>query len=120
MARCSPRLSRIALDRQAGLHALELVTSKSLLIASLLLASCSPIRGCMESQFTLEADSRLPKWFAVPATYTRDAITVQLSYYVPPFPVDNTVIEFLDRNGKSLSTITGQHCWHPVMEQKKN
>jgi len=91
-----------------------------LLIAALLLAACSPIRGCVESEFTLAPDSRLPKWASIPATYSRGDVTVKLTYYVPPFPVDNAVIEFEDRNRKTLAGTTGEMCWHPIMEKEKN
>ena len=94
--------------------------SKELLLIALLLASCSPIRGCVESQFTLEQDSRLPKWFSVPPGYTRSDLTVELSYYVPNFPVDNAVMELVSRNGRTLLKLTGEVCWHPVMKTKKN
>jgi hypothetical protein len=93
---------------------------RGLLIVALLLAACSPIRGCVESQFTLAPDSRLPKWASIPDTYSRSDVTVKLTYYAPPFPVDNAVIEFEDRNGKTLSNVTGEMCWHPIMEKKKN
>jgi hypothetical protein len=62
----------------------------------------------------------LPKWASIPATYSRNDVTVKLTYYVPLFPVDNAVIEFEDRNGKTLSSGTGEVCWHPIMEKKRN
>jgi hypothetical protein len=91
-----------------------------LLIAALLLAACSPIRGCVESQFTLEPDSRLPKWFTIPAGSNRSDVTVRLTYYVPPFPVDNAVMELEGKSGRTFATVTGEVCWHPVMEKRKN
>jgi len=30
------------------------------------------------------------------------------------------VAELLRRNGETLSTVTGEVCWHPVMEKRKN
>jgi hypothetical protein len=87
---------------------------------ALMLTACSPIRGCVESQFTLAPDSRLPKWIAIPPDLSRSDVTVELTYYVPPFPVDNAVIEFVGRNGRTLSTVTGEMCWHPTMQKKKN
>jgi hypothetical protein len=96
------------------------VKYKKLLVVILLLASCNPIRGCVESQFTLAQDSRLPKWFSVPAGYSRNDVTVELTYYVPPFPVDDAVMELLGPNGKILAKITGEVCWHPVMDKKRN
>lgn len=82
--------------------------------------SCSPIRGCVESQFTLEPDSRLPKWFPGSERFKRADLTVELTYYVPPFPVDDAVIELVHKSLGTLTKITGEVCWHPVMEAKKN
>ena len=45
---------------------------------------------------------------------------VNLSYYSSPFPVDNTVIELQNKDGKQLTTITGQHFWHPETDKKRN
>ena len=47
-------------------------------------------------------------------------MTVELTYYVPIFPVDNAVMELVSRNGRALLKLTGEVCWHPVMEAKKN
>lgn len=93
---------------------------KGLFIVALLLVSCSPIRGCVESEFKLAPESRLPKWFSLPAGYTKDDVTVELTYYSSPVPVDNAVFELVDRKGKKLSQVTGQMCWHPVMDKKRN
>ncbi len=62
----------------------------------------------------------MPKWVSIPANYSRNDVSVQLTYYAPPFPVDNAVIEFVGRDGTTLSRITGEMCWHPIMEKKKN
>ncbi len=93
---------------------------KLLFIAVLLLVSCSPIRGCMESSFTLTPESRLPKWFPLPTGYTRDAVTVKSYYYSSPFPVDNAVFELTDQNDKLLMKATGKTCWHPETKKKRN
>ena len=94
--------------------------SKWLGIICLLFTACSPIRGCVESQFTLAPDSRLPSWFSTPSEYDRNNITVELLYYVPPHNVDNAVMNLVTLNGKTLSTITGEVCWHPVTTAKRN
>ena len=62
----------------------------------------------------------MPRWVSVPPEYSRNDVTVKLTYYAPPFPVDNVVIEYEGRNGKALSSVTGEMCWYPVMEKKKN
>lgn len=85
-----------------------------------MLVSCSPIRGCLESSFTLTTDSRLPKWFTLPTGYTKNDVTVYLAYYSSPLPVDNAVIQLRSKDGKPLVSITGQHFWHPETEKKRN
>jgi hypothetical protein len=50
----------------------------------------------------------------------RRDVTVEITYYAPPFPVDNAVIELVSQNGRTLSRTTGEMCWHPTMEKKKN
>ena len=93
---------------------------KVLLIAILFITACSPIRGCVESQFTLVSESRLPRWLSLPDGYLREDVTVKLTYYVPLLPVDDAVFELVDRNGKELNKVTGQVCWHPIMDKKRN
>jgi hypothetical protein len=91
-----------------------------IILVVLLFASCSPIRGCVESQFTLSPESRLPKWFSLPSGIARDDVTVTLKYYAPPVPVDDTVLDLTRENGEILSEVTGQRCWHPEMKKKRN
>ena len=49
-----------------------------------LLAACHPARGCAESQFELAPESRLPKWFVLPAGTQRGEVNVVLAYYPAP------------------------------------
>lgn len=42
-----------------------------------------------ESTFTLSPESRLPKWFRIPAGYDRNDLSVQVSYYAPWFGKTN-------------------------------
>ncbi|PYR95626.1 MAG: hypothetical protein DMF84_00200 [Acidobacteria bacterium] len=71
-----------------------------------LLAACHPVRGCAESQFDLAPESRLPKWFAVPAGLQRGDVTVELSYYGPLVGSARTAIVTLrTQQGKTLSEI---------------
>lgn len=92
---------------------------KILFLAALVIASCSPIRGCMQSSFTLAPESRLPGWFSLPSGYARDAVTVNLYYFSSPFPVDDVELELTDRNDKKLAVVTGKMCW-PEMEEKRH
>jgi hypothetical protein len=74
----------------------------------------------VESEFTLAPESRLPKWFSVPSGYSRSDLTVKLTYYAPLLPVDDTTLELSNRNGQKFSVITGQRCWHPETNKKRN
>jgi hypothetical protein len=93
---------------------------KFLLFIVLIFVACNPIRGCVESNFTLTEDSRLPKWFQLPAGYSRTDVIVELFYYIPPGSlVDDTVLELVGRNGQVLAEVTGKHCWHPDIDRLK-
>jgi hypothetical protein len=90
-----------------------------------LFVSCSPLRGCEESGFTLEPDSRLPKWFSLPSGYTREDVTVDIGFYTQLYDqrfvtIDDVVLIMYDRKRRFLSKVTGQRCWHPIMEKKRN
>jgi hypothetical protein len=86
----------------------------------LLLVSCGP-RGCVESQFTLVPESRLPGWFSIPPGISRSDVTVRLTYYSPSsVQTDNAVLELMTSTGRQLSEVTGRMCWHPTMAKKRN
>jgi hypothetical protein len=89
-------------------------------LCALLVASCNPIRGCAESEFHLRPDSRLPKWFSLPAGRSRDEVNVTLSYYTTQGGIDDAIMELVDHNGRSLASASGQMCWHPAMRDKTN
>jgi hypothetical protein len=98
---------------------------KRLFLVLFLLVSCCPIGGCPESVLTLEPASRLPKWFMLPSGYTRSDVTVELTEYQQEFdqrhvPIDDAVFIMYDRKGRCLVKVTGQRCWHPIMEKKRN
>ena len=71
-----------------------------------LTAACHPVRGCAESQFELAPESRLPKWFALPAGFERADVTVTLSYYGPLVGSTRTAtVTFRGAKGKTLSEV---------------
>lgn len=52
-----------------------------------LVAACVSLLSCKffpESSFELASDSRLPKWFTLPAGLSRSDVTVTMNYYVTP------------------------------------
>jgi hypothetical protein len=95
---------------------------QNVFLALILFAGCHPLRGCVESQFVLSPTSRLPRWFTSPQGSSRNELTVDLSYYVPPAPdlINNTVISMRDRNGRTIQTVTGNSCWHPATKWTSN
>jgi hypothetical protein len=83
----------------------------------LIVAACSPLRGCVESQFTLASDSRLPLWFASPPVVDRANASVELTYWTN----GDAVFALKHRNGwLTVREVSGQSCWHPRTRYKKN
>jgi hypothetical protein len=71
-----------------------------------LFAACHPIRGCAESDFDLTPESRLPRWFALPASVARTDVTVNLTYYGPLVGSQRTATVVLrTRQGQTLQQV---------------
>jgi hypothetical protein len=79
----------------------------------LLLVGCSPLRGCVESEFEMEPDSRLPRWFPSPPSGAD--VKVELTLYT-----NGDALMELFVNGKQTSAVSGPSCWHPIMASKRN
>src|SRR5262249_53085987 len=80
---------------------------------ALLALACNPARGCVESDFELAPESRLPSWLHLPPGISRQDVSLSLYYYGPlSDSVDDTVftISFKER---SYQTLTGRSWWHP-------
>lgn len=90
--------------------------SNSLLLALLLLASSHLLVGCVESEFTLAPQSRLPTWFTVPAGLSRSDVSVTLAYYT----TGKVRLALADRKGKKIAEIVGESQWHPDTLSKRN
>jgi hypothetical protein len=45
---------------------------------------------------------------------------VTLTYYTPALLPDDAVLDLLDGRGRRLARVTGQMCWHPAMDKKRN
>ena len=81
-------------------------TRREVLALLLLLTACSPTRGCIEPDFDLAPESRLPKWFAS-AGITRADATVTMDYWVGP--VGRTATFTLrDRQGHRVARVVGK------------
>ncbi len=72
-----------------------------LLVVAVLRADC-----IAESDFDLEEDSRLPRWFVLPEGVQRSDVTVNLAFYVTSIPRDVS-LTFRIWGGKKLGSIYG-------------
>jgi len=75
------------------------------------LVACSS-RGCVESEFHLAKESRLPVWFKVPDGMNRQDLDVVLTYYTTG-PADITLVNIREGRSKSLKTVKGENHHHP-------
>ena len=79
---------------------------RSLMFATLLVAACHPTRGCVESNFTLSPESRLPNWFHSAGVARQDA-EVTMDYYVGL--VGRTATFTLRaRDGRTVASVVGE------------
>ena len=70
--------------------------------------------GCKESSFELSGESRLPKWFEIPAEMTRNEFRVTMDYYIGPSG-RKAVFKLRDRSNRILQKVTGrQQGLHPI------
>jgi len=78
------------------------------------------MRGCVESEFDLADDSRLPAWFSLPAGMQRGDVSVHLSYWTSG---ENAEFELVDSHTKlkwTFQTKRGVSCWHPATRYRHN
>jgi hypothetical protein len=74
------------------------------LFATALLAILMP--ACAESFFDLAPESRLPKWFTLPAGLRRSDVTVSIAYYAGP-KTRSVKFKLWDSHGRKLAQVTG-------------
>ena len=67
-------------------------------------AACSPTRGCIESNFELARESRVPSWFDIPPGVSRANLTVELTYWLGPVGRTATVT-LRDRGGRKVKSV---------------
>jgi hypothetical protein len=84
---------------------------------SLLFAMHLAVAACgilPESQFLLSDASRLPKWFALDAGFSRSQFTVEMTYYISPLGGTATFV-MKQRDGTVISKAKGKvRGDHPV------
>jgi hypothetical protein len=86
---------------------------QSSLLLVLVLLSCSPTRGCVESDFELAPESRLPVWLHLPPGTPREDVAVFLYDYVPPFSTIDDTVFIVTIKGRRFREITTRRWYHP-------
>ncbi len=93
---------------------------KCLLIVGI--CSCA-ITGCVESNFALAKESKLPRSMTLPPGLSRTDVSVTLNLYAPLLGPDATFV-LTDRKGKRLAEVKGKTkestespCLHIVTEK---
>jgi hypothetical protein len=84
----------------------EIKSRNHLWLLILLLTSLFGI-GCSEANFDLAPESRLPKWFKLPAGLSRSDVTVTMDYYIPPWG-RIAVFTMYDKKGHKIAKVTGK------------
>ena len=76
---------------------------------------CHPLYGFIESEFTLAPESRLPRWFTMPAGYTRKDVTMTITLYSNPFGIKaKVVIRGPEPEYAVLMKKSGKYRSHPL------
>ena len=75
--------------------------------------------GCVESNFRLAPESRLPRWFSLPDGYSRDEVSVDIDLYSSLVDKDvKTILKKRAPDFKTLSVKIGTIRKHPVIVNK--
>ena len=89
----------------------------SMLLVVLMLVACSPLRGCVESNFSLDNNARLPIWFTLPPNVPRADVGVSLNLWSN----GDAEFEFGDfKRQRIIEREIGPSCWHPETHYKHN
>ena len=77
--------------------------------ASYLLGGCDPRYGCVESNFRLAQESRLPSWFTIPPGYARKDLSMTIIFYMY-----HCKIIVYGSDHKVLAKTIGTSRFHPI------
>ena len=66
------------------------------------------LTGCLESSFTLAAESKLPRSMTLPPGLTRTDVSVTLNLYAPPMRGPDAKFVLIDRKGQKLAEVKGK------------
>jgi hypothetical protein len=94
--------------------------AKRILISALIIFALWMLlfRGCVESNFLLAEDSRLPKWVKLPDGYTRADVNVSLFLHLHPFA--RIIVREKGHNQKKLIDVLVKAGWHEATQQEES
>jgi hypothetical protein len=74
----------------------------------------------VESRFRLANESRLPKWFRMPAGYSRQDVRVVLTFYTHPISEDKVIAVLYGPppENKQLDENIGTRRVHPITQRE--
>jgi hypothetical protein len=87
------------------------------------ISACDFIKyGYPEAQFKLSPESRLPKWVDIPSGYTRNDLTMTITYHVHlsgSLSRAKMVVKSLVPDSKVLLEIVGKYYRHPLTKKQE-
>lgn len=96
-----------------------------LLTACVIMASvvfgCT-LNGFVSSEGQLSPYERLPRWVSLPPGYSTKDVTVTVTFYSRPTPINSqpaqVVVRGPDAKHRVLMDMTGSYRWHPITEEE--
>jgi len=76
---------------------------KAVVVVLVFVGACSPTRGCIESDFDLAPESRIPRWFVLRDGAKRSDFSVHMYYWIGP--VGSTATITLRLGGLTLDSV---------------
>ena len=86
-----------------------LSTKRWALVAAVCISACA-ITGCIESNFRIASESRLPRGLAIPPGLTRADVSATVDYYT----LGPAKFILRDKNGRKIGMVTGHIEGNPL------
>jgi hypothetical protein len=95
------------------------VKIRVIFIILILLCSCNPRYGFIESDFRLSSESRLPKWVDIPSGYSRQDLTMTITFYTHPFLSKVKMVVYgPGPEHKVINETIGDQWYHPITKKQ--
>jgi hypothetical protein len=92
----------------------------AIIISAIAFWGCDPRYGMVDSNFKIAQESRLPKWFNIPSSLSRQDLTMDITIYVTPYEgiIAKMVLRGPGPEYKVLSEKIGHKRQHPLSEKQ--